>query len=160
MTAWGTRPYDNDEAASFAVRLDALPPEDHDAFIRTALTREPAELRRHWQEAVAAAAVVAVQCPTGRLLDIGYGPARPVAALPTDLRSHAAAALALVSEGQHDTDSPASATLHALWRARTASLRETLITDSAPSPAQVPGSMHLPPVRPHTTTGPRRTLAP
>ncbi|MFF4767428.1 DUF4259 domain-containing protein [Streptomyces sp. NPDC001255] len=162
MTAWGTRPFDSDEAIAFAAQLDALPVTEHAGLVRAVLSREPAELRLHWQETVAAAAVVAVQCPTGGVLDIGYGPAHPVAELPTELRGLGAAALTALpgAEDRTNGSTTASTAPHRLWRARITILCDILATTPAPSSRQTHGGMHLPPVPTRSPAASREARTP
>jgi hypothetical protein len=100
VTAWGTGPFDNDEAVGFAAALDDLDPEDRAAAIRDALT-EAAEAidfldRDTGGAAVAAAALVAAQQPDGDPVDSAYGPKQTVPELPAELCSLAVQALTRV----------------------------------------------------------------
>ncbi|QKG23505.1 DUF4259 domain-containing protein [Actinomadura verrucosospora] len=97
MGTWDTSPFGNDTAADFAGDLDDLPAEDRPEAIRKALSaavRETDYLDSHeGVQAVAAAAIVAAQCPNGRPVDAIYGPDEPVPPLPADLRPLALTAL-------------------------------------------------------------------
>jgi uncharacterized protein DUF4259 len=100
VTAWGTGPFDNDEAVDFAAALDDLDPEDRPTAIREALT-EAVEAgdyvdRDTGGAAVAAAALVAAQQPDGEPVDSAYGPKQAIPELPDDLRALAVQALTRV----------------------------------------------------------------
>jgi len=92
---WGTGPFDNDTAADVADDLDDAPPGEREALVRGVLTRtvSDAGYLAEAEEAVAAAALVAAQCPGGGPVDTVYGPQQPLPAFPEDLRELAASAL-------------------------------------------------------------------
>ncbi|EMF24212.1 DUF4259 domain-containing protein [Streptomyces pseudogriseolus] len=96
MGTWGTGPFDNDAAADFAGALDDAGPERRVAMVRDVLVRTIEA--RGWladaDAAVAAAALVAAQCPGGEPVDTVYGPEQPMPAFPEDLRKPADEALA------------------------------------------------------------------
>lgn len=97
MGTWDAGPFDNDNAADFAGDLDDLPPAGRPPLIRQALEtaiREEGDLDgRLGAVAVAAAALVASQCPDGEPADPVYGPEEPLPALPVELRALAVQAL-------------------------------------------------------------------
>jgi hypothetical protein len=97
MGAWGTGPFDNDEAADFAGGLDDLSEDKRADAVWEALTRAVEEADYLDGDdaavAVAAAALVAAQCPGGDEVDSVYGPKESLPQLPDDLRSLAAVAL-------------------------------------------------------------------
>jgi hypothetical protein len=97
MGAWGTGPFDNDGAADFAGGLDDLSEDKRADAVREALTRAVEEADYLDGDdaavAVAAAALVAAQCPGGDEVDSVYGPKESLPQLPDDLRSLAAVAL-------------------------------------------------------------------
>lgn len=97
MSAWDTTPFDNDVAADFANDLDDLSDGERADAVRDALVRAAAEdgyLEADDAEvAVAAAALVAAQCPGGEAVDSAYGPVQPLPELPDDLRPLAVQAL-------------------------------------------------------------------
>ncbi|MFF4343876.1 DUF4259 domain-containing protein [Kitasatospora sp. NPDC001540] len=82
MGTWSTGPFDNDTAADFAGDLDEAAPEQRAALLRTALTRAlhaPDGLDgSDGARAVAAAALVAAQCPGGEPVTTVYGPDHPL----------------------------------------------------------------------------------
>ena len=65
MGTWGTGPFDNDTAADFAGDLDDAPPGEREALVRGVLARtvRATGYLDEAQEAVAAAALIAAQCP-------------------------------------------------------------------------------------------------
>jgi hypothetical protein len=78
MGAWGTGPFDNDDAADFAGDLDDAAPEDRPQLIRDALLAaadndDYLESPEAWV-AIAATAVVASQQHAGPGVDPVYGP--------------------------------------------------------------------------------------
>jgi hypothetical protein len=100
MGAWGTGPFDNDDAADFAASLDDLEPEDRTNAIREALTEAAGETdyleRDTGAAAVAAAAVVAAQYPDGDPIDSTHGPKQSIPDLSEELRPIAVQALTRV----------------------------------------------------------------
>ncbi|MFF2847449.1 DUF4259 domain-containing protein [Streptomyces sp. NPDC058001] len=87
MGTWDTGPFDNDTAADFANALDDAKPEEREALIRGVLTRtvDATGYLVEAEEAVAASALIAAQCPDGDPVDTPYGPETPMPAFPTDL---------------------------------------------------------------------------
>lgn len=82
MGAWGSGPFDNDTAADWCGDLDELPADRRPEAIGSALRAavgEAVHLEVGGGElAVAAAAVVAAQCPRGEELTSEYAPKEPV----------------------------------------------------------------------------------
>ena len=97
MGAWGTGPFDNDDAADFATSLDHLQPERRVGAIRDALIEAAAQTdyldRDVGGAAVAAAALVAAQGDQGLPIDCIHGPKQLIPELPDDLRPSAVLAL-------------------------------------------------------------------
>ena len=95
MGTWGIGPFDNDTAADFAGDLDNALPGEPEALVRGVLTRtvKATGYLDEAQEAVAAAALIAAQCPSGRPVETVYGPEQPLPVFPDDLRELAARAL-------------------------------------------------------------------
>ncbi|MCQ4208750.1 DUF4259 domain-containing protein [Streptomyces longispororuber] len=137
MGTWDTGSFDNDTAADFANALDDAKPEERVALIRGVLTRT--DDATGWlvegEEAVAAAAVMAVQCPGGDSIDTSYGPKEPMPAFPDVLRMLAAEALARVIS---DAAGPASNWVDPedwkQWRANLDRLRAVLAPPSLSIP--------------------------
>jgi hypothetical protein len=100
MGAWGTGPFDNDDAADFATSLDHLRPDLRVGAIRDALTNALEQTdyldRDVGGAAVAAAALVAAQGGNGLPIDCIHGPKQLIPELSSDLRPIAALALARV----------------------------------------------------------------
>ncbi|MFF3252289.1 DUF4259 domain-containing protein [Actinacidiphila glaucinigra] len=98
MGTWATGPFDNDTAADFACALDDAKPEEREALIRGVLTRtvHAAGCLAEAEEAGAAAALIAAQCPGGEPVDTSYGPETPMPTFPFDLRTLADEALARI----------------------------------------------------------------
>ncbi len=97
MGTWDVGPFDNDTAADFAGDLDDAAENERENMIRHALTRAvdttdylDSDIAVH---AVAAAALVAAQCPEGQPVTTAYGPDQPLPHLPADLRPLAVQAL-------------------------------------------------------------------
>ncbi|MFB4318402.1 DUF4259 domain-containing protein [Actinomadura sp. 21ATH] len=99
MGTWDTGPFDNDVAADFAGGLDDAAEHERPAAIRAALedavgAGEDEGLMGHVADrAIAAAAIVAAQCPGGAPTDPICGPEEAVPPLPEDLRELAVRAL-------------------------------------------------------------------
>ncbi|MFF2127789.1 DUF4259 domain-containing protein [Streptomyces olivochromogenes] len=100
MGTWDTGPFDNDAAAAdFANALDDAEPEAREALIRGVLIRtiDATGYLAEAEEAVAAAALIAAQCPEGEPVDTPYGPETHMPVVPTDLRALADEALARIA---------------------------------------------------------------
>ncbi|MER7667144.1 DUF4259 domain-containing protein [Kitasatospora sp. NPDC096128] len=97
MGTWDIGHFDNDTAADFAGRLDAAAPGERAGLVRAALeraARSPEYLDDdEGAQAVAAAALVAAQCPGGAAVTTAYGPKEPIGPLPVELRPLAVGAL-------------------------------------------------------------------
>ncbi|MEV5602308.1 DUF4259 domain-containing protein [Streptomyces sp. NPDC052299] len=96
MGTWDVGPFDNDTAADWCGGLDEAAPEAREGMVRAALT-ETVETADYLDsdvanEAIAAAALVAAQCPGGASVDSAYGPDEPLPDL-TGLRELALRAL-------------------------------------------------------------------
>ncbi|MEU7305355.1 DUF4259 domain-containing protein [Streptomyces sp. NPDC007206] len=97
MGTWDTGHFDNDTAADFSHTLDEAPAAERESIVRRALL-----LAINTQgyldsdiaaEAVAAAALVAAQCPAGDPVTTAYGPKQPLPQLSPHLRDLAIRAL-------------------------------------------------------------------
>lgn len=89
MSSWDIGPFDNDTGGDFAFILDDLPAEDRPAAIRAALEEGMATSPEDGgpdEEALAAAAIVASQCPGGPATHPIHGPQNPITPLSDDLR--------------------------------------------------------------------------
>lgn len=138
MGTWDVGPFDNDTAADFSGDLDEAPEGEREGIIRDALLRAIGTHDHLDQdiavEAVAAAALVAAQCPGGEPVTTAYGPDLPVPRLSTELRGLAARALnRVVTEpselmelwGETDRDGRGP------WRAGIVRIRTVLSTASS-----------------------------
>jgi hypothetical protein len=97
MGTWDIGPFDNDTAADFGGDLDDAAEGEREGMLRSVLIRT-VDTRDYLDqdiavEAVAAAALVAAQCPGGDPVTTAYGPKLPIPELPTDLRDLAVQAL-------------------------------------------------------------------
>ncbi|MFE4172395.1 DUF4259 domain-containing protein [Streptomyces sp. NPDC056909] len=97
MGTWDTGHFDNDTAADFAADLDDATEAGRTELVREALLRATAaEDCLDSDEAVvavAAAALVAEQCPGGPPVETVYGPDEPLPRFPEELRVLALRAL-------------------------------------------------------------------
>ncbi|QIQ07156.1 DUF4259 domain-containing protein [Streptomyces liangshanensis] len=99
MGVWDTGHFDNDTAADFAGDLDAAAGAERTELVRGALARVigtggGAVLEESdGAVAVAAAALVAAQCPGGPPVETVYGPDEPLPSFPEELRDLAVRAL-------------------------------------------------------------------
>ncbi|MEV7598335.1 DUF4259 domain-containing protein [Kitasatospora sp. NPDC089797] len=131
MGTWDLGHFDNDTAADFAGGLDDAAPGERAGLLRAALecaARGPEFLDDdEGVEAVAAAALVAAQCPGGTAVTTAYGPGEPIPPLPVELRPLAVAALDRVVAGESELaglwDEAGSGEA---WRRGIAALREVL----------------------------------
>ncbi|MFC4331296.1 DUF4259 domain-containing protein [Streptomyces andamanensis] len=96
MGTWDIGPFDNDTAADWTGALDDASADARRDLVLAALTRAAETTgfldSEIGEEAVAAAALVAAQCPGGDPVDSAYGPRQPVPDL-TGLRAPALRAL-------------------------------------------------------------------
>ncbi|AZM51260.1 hypothetical protein DMA15_00560 [Streptomyces sp. WAC 01529] len=139
MGTWDVGPFDNDTAADFGSDLDEAAGDERGGIVRGALTRvidivgylEAPES----EQAVAAAALVAAQCPQGEPADPVYGPEEPLPDL-TGLRELALQALdRITTEPSELMDLWAQSDGGGPWRANIRRLRNVLL----PPP---PGELH------------------
>ncbi|MFJ6618855.1 DUF4259 domain-containing protein [Kitasatospora sp. NPDC091335] len=147
MGTWDIGHFDNDSAADFCGGLDDAAPGEREALLRAALldaVGAEADFLDSYEavKAVAAAALVAAQCPGGAAVTSAYGPDEPVPPLSAELRPLAVEALGRVVAEESELaelwdeteDGPA-------WREGIRALREVLAAASAASAdASVAGS--------------------
>ena len=139
MGTWGPGPFGNDAAADFADALDdAASPGEREELVRGILTRtvKATGYPDKAQEAVAAAALIAAQCPGGEPTDTTYGPRQPLPAFPQDLREMAAAALDRVLADEWWSWAWVAAADAGHWLASVKALRDVL--DPPPDSLDVP----------------------
>ncbi|MGW1728343.1 DUF4259 domain-containing protein [Streptomyces sp. NPDC002306] len=136
MGTWDTGPFGNDTAADFAGALDDAGPGEREALIRGVLARtvDAVGWLTEGEEAVAAAALIAAQCPGGDPIDTPFGPEKPMPVFSSGLRVLADEALARVIS---DEDGPASNWVDpAQWKQWRAGLNR-LRTVLAPPPPSI-----------------------
>ncbi|GAA1273163.1 hypothetical protein GCM10009665_71250 [Kitasatospora nipponensis] len=97
MGTWDIGPFENDMAADFADALDEVAEDEREALVRATLVRT-VQAQEYLEspegaEAVAAAALIAAQCPGGEPIRTIYGPDEAVPTFAADLQSLAVEAL-------------------------------------------------------------------
>jgi hypothetical protein len=126
---WDIGPFDNDSAADFAIVLDEAESVEREALVRGVLTRtlSTSDYLYEAQEAVAAAALIAAQCPGGQPVDSGYGPETAMPTFAEDLRLLADETLARIASDEFGiTESWVAAADCARWIAMIKALRLVL----------------------------------
>ncbi|MER5382065.1 DUF4259 domain-containing protein [Streptomyces sp. NPDC002688] len=139
MGTWDTGPFDNDTAADFADALDDARPEERQRLIRGVLTRtvNATGYLTEAEEAVAAAGLIAAQCPGGEPVDTPYGPETSMPDFAPDLRTLAAEALTvIVSDDSERASSWVEPGDWKRWRAALDRLRDVL--DPPPPSIDIP----------------------
>ncbi|MEU4174783.1 DUF4259 domain-containing protein [Streptomyces sp. NPDC026589] len=161
MGTWGTGPFDNDQAGDFEDLLSGTDPSEREVLLRRTLSRPSADTIGDWEEAVAAAAVIAEQCPGGQRFSAPWRPPwyRPTPPLPLDLRPLAAAALVRIYNSETLAGSWSSTRLRDEWRINLARLHEALTEHSDQPQRQRGAHLGIPPQQAQPATsasGPRR----
>ncbi|MGV9289257.1 DUF4259 domain-containing protein [Streptomyces sp. NPDC003719] len=137
---WEMGPFDNDMAADFANILDDAAPDQREDLVRATLSRavqagdylEAPE----GEEAVAAAALIAAQCPGGDAVSASYGPEEPMPAFADDLRLLAVDALDRVVAKESEIAALWNETPSGLeWRRGILRLRAVLEPEAGPQQA-------------------------
>jgi hypothetical protein len=131
MGTWDIGHFDNDAAADFGGSLDDSAPQERVELLREALravVEEPGYLDSHdAARAVAAAALVAAQCPGGAPVTTVYGPDGGIPPLPDELRGIAVRALdRVVGDDSEMLDLWAEAGEATAWCAGVDALRAVL----------------------------------
>lgn len=137
MGTWDIGHFDNDTAADFSGTLDEAAESERPGILREALLRAVGTDEYldsdEAAEAVAAAALIAAQCPGGEAVTTPYGPDDPVPPVHADLRTLAVEALdrtlrkpSELAELWDETDAGP------VWRAGIARLREVLAGAAPP----------------------------
>ncbi|MER5350933.1 DUF4259 domain-containing protein [Kitasatospora sp. NPDC002551] len=141
MGTWDTGHFDNDTAADFAGALDEAAPEEREALIRRVLTvaadTGAEDYQDAWdgEKAVAAAALVAAQCPNGEPVTTAYGPDEPLPVLSADLRQLAVQALdRVVAEESELAELWDETEEGPAWRRSVKDLRAVLAPEPEPAP--------------------------
>lgn len=136
MGTWDIGHFDNDSAADFCGGLDDAAPGERGSVLRSALLGAVrAEEFLDFDEAVeavAAAALVAAQCPGGAAVTSAYGPKEPVPPLAVELRPLAVEALDRVVAAESELAELWDETAEGpAWREGIRGLREVLVAASA-----------------------------
>ncbi|MFC9248984.1 DUF4259 domain-containing protein [Streptomyces sp. NPDC057136] len=133
MGTWDIGHFDNDTAADFGGDLDDAPSGKREALLRDALTVVTGTGREEYLDsdeavvAVAAAALVAAQCPGGAPVTTPYGPDEPLPPLAPELRGLAVSALdRVVGEESELPELWGDSGEGEQWTAGIAELREVL----------------------------------
>ncbi|MDI2128367.1 DUF4259 domain-containing protein [Yinghuangia seranimata] len=102
MGTWDTGPFGNDTAADFSITLDEARLEERESIVRGVLMRTIAA--DGWlieaEQAVAAAALIAAQCPGGQPVDPIHGPHEPMPTFAVELRALAVEALERIANDE------------------------------------------------------------
>ena len=97
MGTWDIGPFENDMAADFAYTLDETAKDERESLVRATLTRTIQSQdyleSPEGAEAVAAAALIAAQCPGGEPISTSFGPDEALPVFADDLRPLAVEAL-------------------------------------------------------------------
>ncbi|MEV6508896.1 DUF4259 domain-containing protein [Streptomyces sp. NPDC051642] len=129
MGTWDVGPFDNDTAADWCGDLDDASPDARQGLVRDALARSADTIdyldARIADEAIAAAALVAAQCPGGDPAHPHYGPDEPLPDL-TALRALALQALDRVMTEPSELLELWDGSDGTPWRATVSRLRSTL----------------------------------
>ncbi|MFB6889960.1 DUF4259 domain-containing protein [Kitasatospora sp. NPDC056327] len=143
MGTWDTGHFDNDTAADFSGSLDEAAPAERAGLIRSTLAGAAATGAEDYLDcdeavtAVAAAALVAAQCPGGEPVTTAYGPQEALPAFPADLRPLAVSALdRVVAEESELAELWDETEEGPAWRRGIEELRAVLA--SGPAPAAEP----------------------
>ncbi|MGW6709121.1 DUF4259 domain-containing protein [Streptomyces sp. NPDC054956] len=136
MGTWDIGPFDNDTAADFSGFLDEAPEAEREGMVRDVLVRT---VGTHdflddylGAKAVAAAALIAAQCPGGEPVTTAYGPDLPVPPFSPELRELAARALDRVAtEPSELLELWGESGDDGAWRATLTRLRTVLLTASS-----------------------------
>ncbi len=136
MGTWDVGPFDNDTAADFGGDLDDAAEGEREGMLRSILARAASTEDYLDQDiavkAVAAAALVAAQCPGGDPVTTAYGPKLPVPELPLDLRELAVRALdRVITDSSELLELWAETAEIGSWRATIAHLRTVLLPSAA-----------------------------
>jgi hypothetical protein len=129
MGTWGTGPFDNDTAADFSLDLDAASLAGREELIRGVLARtvKATGYLTEAQQAVAAAALIAAQCPGGEPVESVYGPEQTLPVFPQDLRELAAKALDRIMADEYEWPGTwVNSADERLWQSSVKRLRDVL----------------------------------
>ncbi|MFV2118501.1 DUF4259 domain-containing protein [Streptomyces sp. Act-28] len=136
MGTWDTGPFENDMAADFAHTLDETAEDERESLVRATLTRairtSDCLESPEGAEAVAAAALIAAQCPGGEPISTSYGPDEALPVFADDLRPLAVEALdRVVAETSELAELWDEAPDGPEWRRGVSRIRAVLAPESA-----------------------------
>ncbi|MFJ5925948.1 DUF4259 domain-containing protein [Kitasatospora sp. NPDC092948] len=134
MGAWDIGPFGNDNAADFAGELDDTAPEQREDLVRAVFgtaVDEDGEFdeldAEDGDRIIAAAALVAAQCPGGTPIDTAYGPEQPLPLFGPETRRLAVTALTgVLSEDSELAELWDESDEGPAWRAEVKRLRAVL----------------------------------
>ncbi len=137
MGTWDIGPFENDMAADFANTLDETAKDKREGLVRTTLTRTIQTLdyleSPEGEEAVAAAALIAAQCPGGEPISTSYGPDEALPVFAHNLRPLAVEALdRVVAEASELADLWDETADGPKWRQSISRIRTALAPEAAP----------------------------
>jgi hypothetical protein len=137
MGTWDIGPFENDMAADFANTLDETAKDKREGLVRTTLTRTIQTLdyleSPEGEEAVAAAALIAAQCPEGEPISTSYGPDEALPVFSHNLRPLAVEALdRVVAEASELADLWDETADGPKWRQSISRIRTALAPEAAP----------------------------
>lgn len=137
MGTWDIGPFENDTAADFAYTLDETAPGKREDLVRATLIRtiQASDYLESPEgaEAVAAAALIAAQCPSGEPISTSYGPDEALPTFVDDLRPLAVEALdRVVSEASELAELWDETPDGPQWRQRISRLRDVLAPKRGP----------------------------
>ncbi|MEU5402090.1 DUF4259 domain-containing protein [Streptomyces sp. NPDC005963] len=136
MGTWDIGHFDNDTAADFGGTIDDTPADQRADVLAETLRRAAATdgfLDSHYgAQAIAAAALIAAQCPGGEPITTAYGPKKALPELPVALRPLAVEALdQVLSEDSELVELWGETSDLAPWREGVERLRQTLTAANA-----------------------------
>ncbi|MDX2701703.1 DUF4259 domain-containing protein [Streptomyces sp. PA03-6a] len=139
MGTWDIGPFENDMAADFAYTLDETAKDERESLVRATLTRAIATgdylESPEGAEAVAAAALIAAQCPAGEPISTCYGPKEALPQFADDLRPLAVEALDRVVAGESELAELWDETFDGpKWRQSVSRIRAVLAPSPEPEP--------------------------
>lgn len=142
MGTWDVGPFENDMAADFADALDEAVGDEREALVRTTLVRT-VQTRDYLEspegaEAVAAAALIAAQCPGGEPISTSYGPNEALPIFAVDLRPLAVEALdRVIAEESELADLWYETVDGPKWRQTISRIRAVLAPEPEPQDASL-----------------------
>lgn len=132
MGTWGTGPFDSDSAGDFIDAVGAADSDGATTLVRAALENvADGREQPHGSEAVAAAAMVAIQLPGGDAYTDDEDELPTLPPFPVELRALAVAALDVVLRGDCDVSKFwVTPDYEAEWRAAVVGIRAVLAAEA------------------------------